>query len=585
MLLMQQDNPWINKWNDNALLSWILVQPNTQLEALNGKLNKLLPARTGNASDGLFAYPLADLHLKGSFNRQGKPAAGRLEAILLLIITGLFVLLIACINFMNLATAQSEKRSREVGVRKVMGAFRRQVIVQFLVEALLVAFFAMLAGIILALIALPLLNGFAGSGIRFSINDWKIWAALLGLIVFTGLVAGSYPAFYLSSFKPVRILRGAIFKRKGGSWLRKGLVTFQFVLSIFLIVATIVIFKQLEYAQDRPVGYEQENLVEIPVRGDMGAKFDIIRNDLLGLPGIASVSSGSDNLVQFGSSTSDINWPGKPADQQFQFVLSNVNYDWVKTVGMKLAEGRDFSSTFGTDTTAVIINQSAVQKMGLKTPIVGTKVSNHIVIGVLEDFVFNSVYEAPRPMLIYLSKNNISHLFLRIRNNEQWRSTMKQVESILKSNNPNYPFEYHFTSEVYQKRFTGVKYMSQLVTGVGIMAIFISCLGLFGLAGFLAERRTKEIGVRKVLGAKVMQLWLMLSKDFLKPVVVAFLIAAPLSGWIMQQMLANWEYHTSLAWWIFAVAGLLALFIAVCTVSFHGIKAAFTNPAKSLRSE
>lgn len=583
-LYEQLNAGWINKWDNNRIATWVELQPKTNLIALNGKLDKLMKERANNDNTGLFAYPFERMWLYGEF-KNGKPAGGRIYAVLLLGVIGLFVLLIACINFMNLATARSERRAREVGVRKVMGAFRRQVIFQFLCEAMLLTVISLLLGLFLARLALPAMNYYTGKNLTFDFANWRIWASLVGMVLFTGLVAGSYPAFFLSSFKPVLVLKGIIINRKGGSVLRKGLVTFQFIISIFLILATIVIYKQLSYAENRPIGYDPENLVEIPLRGDMGGKYSLIKNELTQITGVVSISGGTNNLVTFGGAVDGLEWPGKTADQHFWVTLTEVQYDWVKTAGLKMAEGRDFSPSYGTDTSGCLLNQAAVRKMGLKSPVIGTKISGQPVIGVVEDFVFNSPFSIPKPMIIKLNRGGMNHMFLRIRNDDQWRKTMAQVELAVKKSNPNYPFEYHFTSEEYQKRFEGVRYTSQLTNIVGVLAIFISCLGLFGLSAFLAERRNKEIGVRKVLGATVSQIWMILSKDFLKPVLIAFIVASPLAGWALNAMLLNWDYHISLSWWMFAVAGLLAFFIAIVTVSFHGIRAALSNPAKALRTE
>ncbi|AXY73408.1 ABC transporter permease [Paraflavitalea soli] len=579
-----ENRSWINKWDNSAIATWMELKPGINLTTFNTKLDKLYKEKTGNENSGLFAYPFSKMWLYGEF-KNGKPAGGRIYAVMLMGAVGLFVLLIACINFMNLSTARSEHRAREVGVRKVMGAFRKQVIFQFLCEAMLLTFVSLLLGIFLAVIALPALNHYTGKDMTLDLSNWQIWLSLLGMVLFTGLVAGSYPAFFLSSFKPVLVLKGVITNRKGGSLLRKGLVTFQFVVSIFLILATIVIFKQSKHAENRPIGYEAENLVEIPLRGDMGPKFQLLKNELSQIPGVVSISGGTNNLINFGGAVDGIDWPGKTADQRFYMTVTDVQYDWVKTAGLKMAEGRDFSPAFGTDTSGCLINQAAALKMGLKSPIVGTRLSGSPVIGVVQDFVFNSPMAKPGPMLIKLNRGGMNHLFLRFRNDDDWRKTMAQVELAVKKVSPGSPFEYHFTAEVLQQRLEGMRYTSQLTNIIGILAIFISCLGLFGLSAFLAERRNKEIGVRKVLGASVSQVWITLSKDFLKPVLIAFLVAAPLGGWVLNMMLQNWDYRISLSWWMFAVAGLLALVIAVATVSFHGFKAALTSPVKSLRTE
>jgi len=583
-LYEQENRDWINKWDNSRIATWVELQPGINLTAFNTKLDKLYKEKTDSENGGVFAYPFSKMWLYGEF-KNGKPAGGRIYAVLLLGVVGLFVLLIACINFMNLSTARSERRAREVGVRKVMGAFRKQVIFQFLCEAMLLTFISLLLGIFLAVISLPALNHYTGKSLTLDLSNWQIWLSLLGMVLFTGLVAGSYPAFFLSSFKPVLVLKGVIANRKGGSVLRKGLVTFQFVVSIFLILATIVVFKQSQHAENRPVGYEAENLVQIPLRGDMGPKFQLLKNELSQVPGVVSISGGTNDLISYGGATDGVDWPGKTADQRFFITVTDVQYDWVKTAGLKMAEGRDFSPAFGTDTNACLINQAAALKMGLKSPVVGTKLSNSIVIGVVQDFVFNSPLAKPGPMLIHLNRGGMNHMFLRLRNDDSWRKTMAQVELAVKKASPGSPFEYHFIDEVNQQRLEGMRYTSQLTNIIGVLAIFISCLGLFGLSAFLAERRNKEIGVRKVLGASVSQVWVILSKDFLKPVLIAFLVAAPLGGWALHQMLQNWDYRISLSWWMFAVAGLLALLIALITVSFHGLKAALTNPVQSLRTE
>ncbi|MEO5562768.1 MAG: FtsX-like permease family protein, partial [Chitinophagaceae bacterium] len=512
-------------------------------------------------------------------------SGGRIDIMMMLGIIGFFVLIIACINFMNLATAQSERRAREVGVRKVLGAFRKQVIFQFLSEAFLITFFAMIVGIFLAKMFLPVFYQFSQKNLAFDFGSKEVWLALLCIGLFTGLVAGSYPAFFLSRFKPVLVLKGVLKSNKGGSVLRKGLVTFQFVISIFLIITTIVIFNQLKYVQDRPLGYNQENLIDIPARGDMKGKFQLVKNELLQIPNIKNVSGGNDNLVQFGGATDGIEWPGKTPDQNFPVTISSVQYDWIKTAGLNIAAGRDFDPQFGNDVNSCLVNQTAVKAMKLKEPVIGTKLGDKTIVGVVQDFVYNNPTALPRPMLLYLTTGAVDHIFVRVTNDDQWKNTIAEIEKAIKKTNPDYPFEYYFTTELYQKKFTGIKSTSQLLTGVGILAIFISCLGLFGLSAFLAERRGKEIGIRKVLGANASKIWFTLSKDFLKPVLLAFVIASPLTAFVMQKLLSRMDYHITLSWWMFVIAGVMAVSIAVLTVSFQGVKAALKNPVKALRAE
>lgn len=585
-VLFEKENDWLKKWDDNRILTWVELAPHVQLSELNAKLTRLLQQKTGDKHQELFAFSLEDVWLRNAF-RDGKSVGGRIDMLKLASALGFIVLLIACINFMNMATARGEKRSREVGVRKTLGASRRQLIFQFLSEAGLQTLFALFIGILLAKISLPFVNGLLSrTTISFDLSSGRIWLGLLGIGLFTALIAGSYPAFFLSRFQPVVVLKG-LFSRhyKGGSLLRKGLVSFQFIITIFLIIAIIVLLKEEKYVQNRPIGYDQENLIEIPARGDMGGTFQLAKTELLRIPGVTSVSAGTDNLVRFGSGSNGVDWPGKTPDQDFYVKISHVQYDWIKTTGLKMVEGRDFSPAFGTDTSACLLNQAAVRKMGLKAPVIGTKVGGAVVIGVISDFVFNDAFNNPDPLIVDLSMGPMPHFFIRIQNNDGWQRTMARVEQAIKKANPNFPFEFHFTAEQYQDQFKGIRSTVQILNWLGGLAILISCLGLFGLSTFTAEQRVKEIGIRKILGASIRQIWVRLSGDFLKPVLIAFIVAAPLAAWTMQFVLQHFDYRVELSWWIFALAGGLSFLIALATVSYQGIRSALANPVESLRVE
>ncbi len=583
----QMNTDWIGTWDNNSMPTWVELQPGADLAALNRKLENFIQGKNKDAAAHIFAYPLDRWRLWGKFEN-GKQSGGRIDVVMMLGIIGTFVLLIACINFMNLATARSEHRAREVGVRKVVGAQRSLIIGQFLSEALVMTFLALLLGVLLVKLTLPAFNRFFDKSLALDFSNWQLWSALLLMGFLTGIMAGSYPAFFLSGFQPVRVLKGAINGGKTGSLLRRGLVTFQFVISIFLIISTLVIYLQIRHAQNRPLGYDAENLIDIPARGRMSEQFEVLKNDLVQIPGVESVSAGSDNLIQFGSNTSGIQWPGKTADQDFLITITQVGYDWTKTAGLKLAEGRDFSPEYGGDTLACLLNRTAVKRMGLKEPVVGTTIRHdtaRTVIGVVEDFVFNDPFSKPEPMVISLNKGNMGHFFVRFSNNNEWRQSLAQIENTVKKHNPSYPFEFRFTKDEYQKNFDEMRSVGQLGNVFGGLAIFISCLGLFGLSAFVAERRKKEIGIRKVLGASVSGVWFFLSRDFLKPVLLAFVLASPLAGWAMQKLLDRFDYRIELSWWIFAAAGGVAVIIALFTVSFQGVKAAMLNPVRSLRSE
>jgi len=440
-------------------------------------------------------------------------------------------------------------------------------------------------GIVIANIALPGFMNISGKHFKPDYYNWQIWTLLPGLGLFTGLVAGSYPAIYLSHFQPVKVLKKLMIREKGGSLLRKGLVTFQFMISIFLIIGTIVIFKQIDYIQKRPIGYDADNLINISAQGDIKDKFELVRSELSAIPGVKNISAGTENLIDFGGAFNGLDWPGKTPDQDFYITATSVQYDWVKTTGLQLAEGRDFDRSFGADSLSCLINASAARRMNLKEPIAGTKLGNNTVIGVVRDFVFNNPSGPIAPMIIYLGKGGMNHFLVRIHNDEKWRQTISTIEQTFKKINPNFPFDFQFIKEEYQENFHNIRSIALMVNCFGVMAIFISCLGLFGLSAFLAERRSKEISIRKVLGATVSSLWFSLSKDFLKPVIIAFILAAPIAGLVMQKVLQGMNYHIELSWWMFVLAGILAMCIAILTISFNGIKAALSNPVKNLGAD
>ncbi len=575
-------------WGNNSWQTWVTLHPKTDLAALNAKLENFVQSKNPEAAAHIMAYPLTEQHLRGKF-KDGKPNGGRVQIMALLGIVGLFVLLIACVNFMNLATARSAGRSKEVGVRKVVGAPRRIIVGQFLTEAMVMTFLALFLSVCWVKLMLPGFNEMAEKELSLSWQDWQIWSSILALGLLTGLVAGSYPALFLSKFKPAIALKGQVSTNKNaGTLLRKGLVTFQFVISIFLIITTMVIHRQLDYISSRPLGYDTNNLISMPVRGEMASKFDIFKQELLQVPGVKSVSAGSHNMISFGSNTSGFEWPGKTKDQDFLISYTEIGYDFVKTTGLEMAAGRDFSPEFGADTLACLLNETAVRKMGLKEPVIGTVIQSDtsmVVVGVVKDFVFNNPENFIEPMMLFLTRKNYSSFFIQFENNGEWKDRLAKIESSSKKVFPEYPFEFRFVKDDYQANFEGIRSTGKMANAFSLLAIFISCLGLFGLSAFFAEKRTKEIGIRKVLGASVPGLWIFLSKDFFKPVLLAFVLTLPPAIFAMDKLLSSFDYHTALSWSIFAAAGLVALGIAIFTVSFQSIKAALSNPVKSLRSE
>ncbi|MDX2281628.1 MAG: ABC transporter permease [Saprospiraceae bacterium] len=585
----RENSNWINSWGSNGMPTWLELQPNADVAALNKKLENYIQTKHSDAAAHIFAYPIARWRLYNKFEN-GKQSGGRIDTVILLGLIGIFILLIACINFMNLATARSERRAREVGIRKAIGASRVSIIGQFLSEAMVLTAVALILGLVLARLALPAFNRFYDKEIALDFSNWQLWTVILILGGITGLVAGSYPAFVLSNFQPARVLKGNQLSRswRKGGLLRKGLVAFQFVIAIFLMISTIVIFRQLEFVQQRPIGYDSENLIEIVSRGTMINHYQALKNELLQLPGVQSVSGGTHDMVSFDSNTSDLQWPGKTPDQDFLVAMTGVDYDWTKTMGVKIVEGRDFSPEYGADTMSCILNQTAVRRMGLKDPVIGTKIISdtaYTVVGVVEDFVFNDAFGVVEPLFVGLNHTNLNSFFVRIKNDGNWKKLLQEMEAVHKKINPAYPFTFKFTKEEYQKNFDEIRQMGQMSNVFGGLAILISCLGLFGLSAFVAERRTKEIGIRKALGASLTQVWISLSQDFIKPVLLAYLLAAPLATWAMNKLLLRFDYRIELAWWMYLAAGLTAIFIAILTVSFQGISAANADPVKSLRNE
>lgn len=578
----------IRNWGSNSLPMWVELTPGADVSALNRKLENFIQGKDPDAVAHAWVYPWERWRLYGRFV-EGKQSGGRITQVWLLGTIGLFVLLIACVNFMNLATARSERRAREVGVRKVMGAHRRLLIGQFLSEAMLMAFIGLVLAIVLARVALPSFNRFFDKTLVLDWSNWPLWSGVLLLGLLTGLVAGSYPAFFLSAFQPVRVLKNAVFSGRSSGIFRKALVTFQFAISILLIICTIIISRQISYVAQRPLGYEQENIIHIPARGDMNRNYETLKQELLQIPGVTTVTAATNDLITCGSNTSGVGWAGKTEEQDFLISLTWVRADWVKTTGTRLIEGRDFDITQPSDQFSCILNETAVRQMGLKSPVVGTTLTHdttYTVVGVIADFVYNNPTAKPSPMLIMGGEpQDMSSFFVRFENRERWPQTLAQIERVSHKINPAYPFEFRFIQEDYQKSFDEIRSVGKLGRVFGGLAIFISALGLFGLSSFVAERRRKEIGVRKVLGASVPRIWLHLSGEFMRPVLIAFVIATPLVAWLMEKLLSTLEYRIQLSWWMFAVGGLTAFLIAVLTVTFQSIRAALVNPARALKNE
>lgn len=583
----QRHNAWLSKWDDNRIQTWLQLKPGADVAAFDRKATAMLQTRSKDTNVSTFAMPMSLLRLHSSFDHNGHQKGGKIYVVILVALLGFFVLIIACINFMNIATARSEVRAKEVGVRKVMGATRKQVILQFFCEALTISFCSLIVGILTANMILPVFNQYMQTHIRFDLFNWQVWAGVVGVGLLTGLIAGSYPALFLSKFRPAKVLKGEMTIGRKRTFFRRALVTTQFWVAILFIIATIVVWQEIRYVRDRPLGYDQENLVDVHTTDELGSKYGVFRTQLAKLPGVKAVSAGSDNLLNFGAGITGLDWPGKTPGQEISILVTTVGYDWVKTTGLSLAAGRDFSPAFGTDTSACLINESTVQRLGLKQPVLGQKLGGSTIVGVVKNFVFNNPSGIIAPMAIYLYKGAPTggHFFVRIANDDRWRQTIASIEGVVKKLDPKHGFDYSFTKEEFQHHFDELNAYGTVASIFGGMAVFISCLGLVGLAAFVSERRAKEMSVRKVFGASVRQVLVLLSMDFLRPVFFAFLLAVPVAAWAMHLWLDQITYHVPLSWTVFAAAGILTLFIALATVGLQGLRTANENPAKKLRTE
>ena len=584
-------NAWMNEWGNNGPRTRIMVRPDANVAALESKMRFLMrkldkEMRPKEFDIQLFLQSYGDAYLYSNFEN-GQLDGGRIEYVRLFGVVAVFLLLIACINFMNLATARSARRAREVGIRKVIGARRELLIGQFVGEALLLTLLALIVALGFVYGLLPAFNSLTGKNIGLNISDPAFWGLLLAMTVLTGGLAGSYPALFLSSLNPVRVLRGTLKFGSGARLLRQGLVVFQFVLSILLIVGTLIVYRQISYIQTKNLGYDRENLIYIPADGELGAKFQTFKEELLRRPGIQQVSYMGELPVNLGSSTGGVSWTGKDPAVNIQFTQTDVGYDFLKTLNIKVT-GRDFSKNYGTDTTNYLINEAAVQRIGYTDP-VGKPLTlwgrPGKIIGVMEDFHFQSLHQPIQPLILHLNPVAVGTNVVVRTQPGQTQQALASLELLSRQLNPGFPFTYKFADEEYQKLYKSESVVGSLANCFAFLAIFISCLGLFGLSAFTAEQRTKEIGVRKVLGASVSSIFGLLSKEFLGLVLLAIIISFPIAWWAMTKWLQNFEYKLDLTWWVFALAGVLAIGIALLTVSFQSIKAALMNPVKSLRSE
>jgi putative ABC transport system permease protein len=585
------DNSWAKDWGNNGPHTVLLLRKDANAALVNQKITHFLDKYNKEQSKAfrieLGMSRFADIYLHSNFTN-GKIDGGRIEYVRLFSIVAIFILCIACINFMNLTTARSVKRAKEIGIRKVVGAVRPALIRQFIGEAVLLAFFSVVLALGMVMLMLPGFNMMTGKEIVFPYGSASFWLSLVILTLVTGVISGSYPALFLSSFQPIRVLKGTLTFSPATAWFRKGLVVFQFVLSIVLIIGTIVVSGQVNYVQSINLGYDREGLVYIPLEGDLPGKYKLFKEAALRLPGIGEVSRISQQPTDIENGTSGVDWDGKDPNNTVMFTNTSAGYDLVKSMGLQMVAGRDFSPVYGTDSVGYLLNEEAAKRVGYKDPI-GKRLTfwkkKGTIVGVIRNFHFNSLHDPIRPLIVRFGETeDYGNALVRTQPGKT-ALALKGLEGLCRQMNPKFPFTYSFADEEYRNLYKSESIVHSLANCFAGLGIFISCLGLLGLAMFTAEQRTKEFGVRKVLGARGSTLFALLSKDFLVLVLVAFLVASPLAGWAMHEWLKNFAYHIALEWWVFLLAGAMALLIALLTVSFQAIKVAVANPIKSLRTE
>ncbi|MBS1488280.1 MAG: ABC transporter permease [Bacteroidetes bacterium] len=575
-----------DNWDDQSYPIVVELQAGANLDDLNKKLTALFREKKKDEKCEMFIQPLKEWRLYSHFEN-GKQSGGMIESVRLFSVTAGFILLIACINFMNLATARSERRAREVGIRKTVGSRRKELIGQFIGESVLVTAMAFMAAIVLVELVLPLYNVLVDKKLNMAYASPLFWFFSIVFILAVGFFAGSYPAFYLSSFNPVKVLKGNLNVGRGAIAPRKVLVSLQFFFSIFLMVGTLVIYTQIQHVKNREVGYDRENLIMVSANAEMGKNFPAIEKELTASHLASSLTVSSSPITDiFGNNTLD--WPGKIAGREILFARVIVGANYTKTMGIQVLEGRDFLEEHKSDSSAMLLNKAAVDVMNLHDP-VGAQIKlwnkTWTVVGVLDNVLMSSPFAEVRPGFFLFTPNGAEVVTIRLEKSDNLNNTLAEVERVFKKYNPSNPFEYHFVDQQFATKFATINLTGKLASLFAFLAVFITCLGLFGLATFTAEQRTKEIGIRKVLGASTLGIVNLLSKDFTVLVLVGFGLAAPVSWWGLNNYLQAYHYRVSFAWWIIPAAGLFTLGLTLVIVGTQAVRSASANPVNSLRSE
>jgi putative ABC transport system permease protein len=590
-----ENKSWAQEWGNNDLSTYVELKPNVSAASVNKILYDFIQKREPKSNARPFLWSANDWHLRSEFENGVQTGGGQIEYVHMFSTIAWIILLIACINFMNLATARSEKRAKEVGVRKVLGAGKQNLVSQFIGEAILMACMATILAIIIIALALPAFNLLVQKNLSLGLDKPHHIISLLTITLISGLIAGSYPSLYLSSFNPAFVLKGIKLKTGSAELIRKGLVVLQFTISIILIISTIVIYQQIQHVKSRSLGFNKNNLLEVNTNDEFNKNFDEIKQELLGSGVVDNLALSDYTTLYGGNNTGSLIWDGKAANSQVLISNRGVSPGFMNTYGLRILEGRDFiiTDSITSKKPNILITQALEKLMGRGSAVGKTMHWNGDtsgtvlnIIGVVNDFVYSDMYGKPDPVYFYFPEyKKTSEMYVRLKPTAKAGTALKQIETIIKKDNPSYPFTYQFVDDQFNKLFLNETLISKLSRLFAALAIIISCLGLFGLAAYTAERRTKEIGVRKVLGASVTGITTLLSKDFLKLVAISCLVAFPVSWWAMNVWLKNYQYRIEISWWIFLIAGLTAILIALITVSFQAIKAAIANPVESLRSE
>ncbi len=584
--LGQEDMSWAKEYGNNFADTFVELAPEADFKAVDAKVQKILPAKTEDANTYAFLHSLKDWHLRSEF-KGGKIVGGQITFVRLFSIIALVILLIACINFMNLSTARSEKRAKEVGIRKVLGSGKNRLISQFIAEALITASLATMVSVVLLLILLPPFNILAEKQLELRLFNPVHFFSLMGITLICGLLAGWYPAFYLSSFKPVKVIKGVQVRENSAAYIRKGLVVVQFSVSIVFIISTIIVYQQVQHVKSRDLGYNKENLIKINVNGDMIKNFNPIRQDMIASGLIENLALNNSDILYDGNNGSGFEWQGGTDTKDVLISFRHISPSFLETAGMKIVEGRGFSENRASDSTSVMVSQSLAKMMGDGSA-VGKTITRDVtytVIGVVQDYLYGDMYGTSDPVLFFNNPEAANYMYVKIKPGNDSAEALAFMERVMQKHNPAFPFEYEFVDDAFNAMFRSEKLVVNLSKIFALLAIIISCLGLFGLSAYTAEQRRKEIGVRKVLGSSVSGIIKLLSKDFIRLVLISIILAIPLAWWAMHNWLERFTYRIDIPWWVFPLAGAIAIVIALITVSFQSFRVALLNPVKSLRTE